>query len=226
MLPHFAPAAMDEATLERELCAVKGIGVWTTHMHAMFHLGARRSSPARVYVSPSCLEPPAVELGRLRAGPPPAAGSPDVLPTGDLGVRKGMMQLYGLKVGQQGAQCTVVPWLAGRPAELRPPNRLAPPPLPQDLPSPDAMHRIAEKWRPFASLGSYYMCVGPLIPGACPPATPWACCWGLGGLASSASCPLLSLLLLLLRWKVPTPKAGGSMAAGGSGKKKKKAGGG
>lgn len=97
------PAAMDEATLERELCAIKvrpqpaaalqassipllacampahsvvvvvplpqGIGVWTCHMHAIFHLG-----------------------------------SPDVLPVGDLGVRKGMQMLYGLKVGQgQGA---------------------------------------------------------------------------------------------------------------------------
>lgn len=81
-------AAMDEATLERALCAVKGIGIWTCHMHAMFHLG-----------------------------------SPDVLPVGDLGVRKGMQALYGLK----------------------------------ELPSADAMHRIAEKWRPFASLGSYYM---------------------------------------------------------------------
>jgi DNA-3-methyladenine glycosylase II len=86
-------AAMDEATLERALCAVKGIGMWTCHMHAMFHLG-----------------------------------SPDVLPVGDLGVRKGMQTLYGLK----------------------------------ELPSPDTMHRIAEKWRPFASLGSYYMWKAPV----------------------------------------------------------------
>ena len=54
---------MDEAALEAALCSVRGIGLWTCHMHAMFHLG-----------------------------------SPDVLPTGDLGVRKGMAQLYGLKV--------------------------------------------------------------------------------------------------------------------------------
>ena len=49
---------MDEAALEAALCSVRGIGLWTCHMHAMFHLG-----------------------------------SPDVLPTGDLGVRKGMAQL-------------------------------------------------------------------------------------------------------------------------------------
>lgn len=42
----------------------RSTGIWTCHMHAMFHLG-----------------------------------SPDVLPVGDLGVRKGMQALYGLKVG-------------------------------------------------------------------------------------------------------------------------------
>lgn len=30
-------------------------------------------------------------------------------------------------------------------------------PLLQDLPDAAKMHSIAEKWRPFASLGSYYM---------------------------------------------------------------------
>lgn len=58
-------AAMDEAALEAALCSVRGIGLWTCHMHAMFHLG-----------------------------------SPDVLPTGDLGVRKGMAQLYGLEASR------------------------------------------------------------------------------------------------------------------------------
>ncbi|PSC71100.1 putative DNA-3-methyladenine glycosylase 2 [Micractinium conductrix] len=81
-------ADMDEAALEEALTAVRGIGVWTCHMHAMFHLG-----------------------------------SPDVLPVGDLGVRKGMQQLYGLK----------------------------------ELPSPAAMEKLSEKWRPFRSLGCYYM---------------------------------------------------------------------
>ncbi|KAL4437561.1 hypothetical protein ABPG77_003542 [Micractinium sp. CCAP 211/92] len=81
-------AEMDEAALERALCQVRGIGLWTCHMHAMFHLG-----------------------------------SPDVLPTGDLGVRRGMQVLYGLK----------------------------------ELPDAAAMEAVAEKWRPFRSLGSYYM---------------------------------------------------------------------
>lgn len=80
--------AMEEAELEEALCAVKGIGLWTCHMHAMFHLG-----------------------------------SPDVLPTGDLGVRRGMQHLYGLK----------------------------------ELPSPTAMEAVAESWRPYRSLGTYFM---------------------------------------------------------------------
>ena len=50
-------------------------------------------------------------------------GLPDCLPTGDLGVRKGMQQLYGLKA----------------------------------LPSPSEMEAVAEQWRPYRSVGSYYM---------------------------------------------------------------------
>eukprot|EP00877_Chromochloris_zofingiensis_P011900 jgi/Chrzof1/6964/Cz02g05210.t1 len=50
-------------------------------------------------------------------------GRPDVLPVGDLGVRKGMQVLYGLK----------------------------------SLPSPAEMQRISECWRPFRSVGCYYM---------------------------------------------------------------------
>ena len=30
-------------------------------------------------------------------------------------------------------------------------------PLPQDLPSPAKMHEVAAAWRPYASLGSYFM---------------------------------------------------------------------
>lgn len=81
-------AEMDEPTLESALVAVRGIGLWTTHMHAMFHLG-----------------------------------SPDVLPTGDLGVRRGMAQLFGLK----------------------------------ELPGAAEMAALAEAWRPFRSVGCYYM---------------------------------------------------------------------
>ncbi|KAL6778936.1 MAG1 [Auxenochlorella protothecoides x Auxenochlorella symbiontica] len=53
---------MDDATLTTELTKVRGLGQWSVHMFAMFHLG-----------------------------------HPDILPVGDLGVRKGMQWLYGLK---------------------------------------------------------------------------------------------------------------------------------
>ncbi|CAN7060333.1 unnamed protein product [Brassica oleracea var. botrytis] len=48
---------------------------------------------------------------------------PDVLPVGDLGVRKGVKDLYGLK----------------------------------NLPGPLQMEQLCEKWRPFRSVGSWYM---------------------------------------------------------------------
>lgn len=48
---------------------------------------------------------------------------PDVLPVGDLGVRKGFSKLYGLK----------------------------------DLPTPAEMERLSAPWRPYRSLGAWYM---------------------------------------------------------------------
>ncbi|EEF40845.1 alkylbase DNA glycosidase-like protein mag2 [Ricinus communis] len=48
---------------------------------------------------------------------------PDVLPVGDLGVRKGVQSLYGLK----------------------------------ELPQPSLMEQLCEKWRPYRSVGSWYM---------------------------------------------------------------------
>ncbi|WCJ24916.1 DNA glycosylase superfamily protein [Euphorbia peplus] len=48
---------------------------------------------------------------------------PDVLPVGDLGVRKGVQSLYGLK----------------------------------ELPHPLQMEEVCEKWRPYRSVGSWYM---------------------------------------------------------------------
>ncbi|KAF8090373.1 hypothetical protein N665_0478s0032 [Sinapis alba] len=48
---------------------------------------------------------------------------PDVLPVGDLGVRKGVKDLYGLK----------------------------------NLPGPLQMEQLCEKWRPYRSIGSWYM---------------------------------------------------------------------
>ncbi len=56
---------LDELSDEQviaELTAVKGLGVWTSHMFLMFHLGR-----------------------------------PDVLPVGDLGVRKAIERAYGLE---------------------------------------------------------------------------------------------------------------------------------
>ena len=50
-------------------------------------------------------------------------GRPDVLPVGDLGVRRGMQVLYGLR----------------------------------DLPTPAQMEAVADRWRPWRSVGSYYM---------------------------------------------------------------------
>ncbi|KAK9830022.1 hypothetical protein WJX72_009248 [[Myrmecia] bisecta] len=50
-------------------------------------------------------------------------GRPDVLPVGDLGVRKGMQTLYRLKA----------------------------------LPEAAEMERLTDAWRPYRSLGSYYM---------------------------------------------------------------------
>ncbi|KAJ4851475.1 hypothetical protein Tsubulata_914145 [Turnera subulata] len=48
---------------------------------------------------------------------------PDVLPVGDLGVRKGVQHLYGLK----------------------------------DLPPPAQMEQVCAKWKPYRSVGSWYM---------------------------------------------------------------------
>lgn len=48
---------------------------------------------------------------------------PDVLPVGDLGVRKGVQELYKLKV----------------------------------LPKPEEMAKLCERWRPYRSIGAWYM---------------------------------------------------------------------
>jgi DNA-3-methyladenine glycosylase II len=48
---------------------------------------------------------------------------PDVLPTADLGVRKGVQMLYGL----------------------------------DDVPRPSQMDNLCERWRPYRSVGAWYM---------------------------------------------------------------------
>jgi DNA-3-methyladenine glycosylase II len=70
------------------LTRVKGIGVWSAHMHLIFH------------------------LGRL-----------DVLPVGDLGLRMAASKLYGL----------------------------------EEYATPAELTEIAEPWRPYRSMGSYYL---------------------------------------------------------------------
>jgi DNA-3-methyladenine glycosylase II len=77
----------DDEVIEK-LTEVRGIGVWSAHMHLMFH------------------------LGRL-----------DILPTGDLGVRMGAAKVYGL----------------------------------DEYATPAELTAIAENWRPYRSLGSWYM---------------------------------------------------------------------
>lgn len=59
--PHVAAAISDVEELVSELIYLRGVGMWTVHMLAMFHLGL-----------------------------------PDVLPYGDLGVRRGLQLLHGL----------------------------------------------------------------------------------------------------------------------------------
>ena len=71
-----------------ELTKVKGIGVWSAHMHLIFH------------------------MGRL-----------DVLPVGDLGLRMAAARLYGL----------------------------------EEYAAPAELTEIAEPWRPYRSIGSYYL---------------------------------------------------------------------
>jgi O-6-methylguanine DNA methyltransferase len=79
---------MTDDEVIRELTKVKGIGVWSAHMHLIFH------------------------LGRL-----------DVLPVGDLGLRMAAARLYGL----------------------------------DEYATPDELTAIAEPWRPYRSMGSYYL---------------------------------------------------------------------
>jgi DNA-3-methyladenine glycosylase II len=62
-----------------------------------------------------------------------ALNRPDILPVGDLGVRKGMRAYFGL----------------------------------DDLPDAELMTRLAEPWRPYRSVASWYMwrCADTLLPG-------------------------------------------------------------
>jgi DNA-3-methyladenine glycosylase II len=79
---------MSDDEVIQELTQVKGIGVWSAHMHLIFH------------------------LNRL-----------DVLAVGDLGLRMGAAKLYGL----------------------------------EEYATPAQLTEIAEPWRPYRSMGAYYL---------------------------------------------------------------------
>lgn len=93
-------------------------------------------------------------------------GHPDILPVGDLGVRKGMQHVYGLKVGcgRRDRGCS---WEMGQKRrcdsvshETVPASPYLPtPPAPrsQELPTPERMEQIARAWAPWRSVGSAYM---------------------------------------------------------------------
>jgi DNA-3-methyladenine glycosylase II len=64
-------------------------------------------------------------------------GRPDVLPTGDYGVRKGFALTFG----------KLKPLTNGKPTKV----------TPADLPTPAEMERRAKKWHPWRSVASWYL---------------------------------------------------------------------
>jgi DNA-3-methyladenine glycosylase II len=64
-------------------------------------------------------------------------GRPDVLPTGDYGVRKGFALTFG----------KLKPFTDGKPTKV----------IPADLPTPAEMERRAKKWHPWRSVASWYL---------------------------------------------------------------------
>lgn len=98
---HFADGRLSEPLLESAsdeeilsaLTAVKGIGAWSCQMFMMFTLGRyvvhTRVLERTTYFSARW---PAHMLSLIHA----RVSSPDVLPTGDLGVQKGMAKFFGL----------------------------------------------------------------------------------------------------------------------------------
>jgi len=64
-------------------------------------------------------------------------GRPDVLPTGDYGVRKGFVLTFG----------KLKPFTDGKPTKV----------IPADLPTPAEMERRAKRWLPWRSVASWYL---------------------------------------------------------------------
>ncbi|PNH04019.1 DNA-3-methyladenine glycosylase 1 [Tetrabaena socialis] len=113
-------ATSDLEFLVSELTSIRGIGVWSVHMLAMFRMGL-----------------------------------PDVLPYSDLGVRRGLALLHGLK----------------------------------ELPGPAQMEAMTEAWRPYRSVGCWYMWRIPAPPRNTGPKEPKSKKAGAGGPGSGGSKP-------------------------------------
>ncbi|KAJ9465403.1 putative helicase [Diplonema papillatum] len=90
---------MSDDEVLRQLCSIKGMGEWSSHMFMMFKLG--RS---------------------------------DILPVGDIAVQKAFQKLYSLSPHDGRSETQV-----------------------QYLPSAAEMQRIAEPWRPYRTIGTWYM---------------------------------------------------------------------
>ena len=143
-------AGCDEAQLEAALTAVKGIGLWTVHMCApraparrpvaVWERAAHRR-PARA-LPQACHVPPrlARRAARWRSGR--AEGHADAVRI------QGTLRLCTL-VRVRPRRFAVIAVAADQRAPV--PCRT------QDLPTPQAMERVAEKWRPYRSLGAYWM---------------------------------------------------------------------
>lgn len=107
-------AAGDADAVAAELVSIRGVGLWTAHMHLIFH-----------------------------------CGSPDVLPVGDLGIRKGFARLFGGGSGSGGG--------GGNGAVDDKRKKAKSSSSPANLPSEARMLELAEPFRPHRSLLSYYL---------------------------------------------------------------------
>lgn len=95
-----ACSGMDDDTLNTELTKVRGLGQWSVDMFGERGSACSGAFGKRLWCSCPGLRP---RYGSHPCHTSPRAamfhlGHPDILPVGDLGVRKGMQWLYGLKV--------------------------------------------------------------------------------------------------------------------------------
>ena len=104
-------AAGDADAVAAELVSIRGVGLWTAHMHLIFHMG-----------------------------------SPDVLPVGDLGIKKGFAKLFGGGRGGGGSGGGGGGGGGGKKGGSS-----------ASLPTEARMLELAEPFRPHRSLLSYYL---------------------------------------------------------------------